>query len=73
MPVKAYADLHFGSTRVAQLVLIDGQLYDVATDPQETTNLWRSEPGIVTKLYATLQKICGDESSGLPFDVSLRK
>jgi arylsulfatase A len=49
----------------------DGQLYDMAADPRETTNLWKSEPGLVAELYAELTGLCGDESSGLPADVRL--
>jgi len=47
----------------------EGQLYDVAVDPQETTSLWHDHLDAVAELYAELQKICGDESSGLPFNV----
>lgn len=47
----------------------DGQLYDVRTDPGETTNLWADRPEVVADLYAVLRSICHDESSGLPFDV----
>jgi arylsulfatase A len=47
----------------------DGQLYDMAADPYETTNLWDREPAVVAALYDTLRGICRDESSGLPFDV----
>jgi arylsulfatase A len=46
-----------------------GQLYDVAADPGETTDLWATEPAVVAALYAQLQDICRDETSGLPFDV----
>jgi arylsulfatase A-like enzyme len=49
----------------------DGQLYDLAADPGETTNLWRREPAVVADLYAELKRICRDRSSGLPFDVEL--
>lgn len=48
-----------------------GQLYDLAADPHETTNLWDRERAIVAEMYATLKAICRDESSGLPFDVRL--
>lgn len=47
----------------------DGQLFDVRTDPYEMTNLWKEERAVVADLYGTLQKVCRDESSGLPFDV----
>lgn len=49
----------------------DGQLYDVVADPRETVDLWRQEPAVVASMYADLRRICGDESSGLPFDVPL--
>jgi arylsulfatase A-like enzyme len=49
----------------------DGQLYDLAADPGETVNLWAREPAVVASLYAELKRICGDERSGLPFDVAL--
>ncbi len=49
----------------------DGQLYDVVTDPDETANLWRDKPDVVASLYEVLKAICVDESSGLPFDVTL--
>lgn len=49
-----------------------GQLYDLAADPQETTNLWDQDRAIAAEMYATLKVICRDESSGLPFDVPLR-
>jgi arylsulfatase A len=50
----------------------EGQLYDVAADPGETVNLWSSSPHVVAALYATLQDICRDETSGLPFGVPIR-
>ncbi|GAA2364766.1 arylsulfatase [Catellatospora methionotrophica] len=46
-----------------------GQLYDVAADPGETVNLWHDRPEVVADLYQALRDICGDASSGLPFDV----
>ncbi|MEV0800305.1 arylsulfatase [Kribbella sp. NPDC050281] len=46
----------------------DGQLYDLSTDPTETTNLWSTEPDTVAALYTQLQSICQSESSGLPFN-----
>lgn len=46
-----------------------GQLYDLAADPGETVNLWDAELAKVNELYAVLQGICRDESSGLPFGV----
>lgn len=46
-----------------------GQLFDVLADPYETTNLWDLEPDVVAALYGQLRGVCGDESSGLPFDV----
>ncbi|ASW55522.1 arylsulfatase [Plantactinospora sp. KBS50] len=49
----------------------DGQLYDVRADPAETDNRWRSEPAVVAEMYDHLRVICGDPSSGLPFDVEL--
>lgn len=49
----------------------DGQLYDIAEDPRETTNRWSTEPGEVARLYDELRMICRDESSGLPFDVPI--
>ncbi|HEX5993884.1 MAG TPA: arylsulfatase [Jiangellales bacterium] len=49
----------------------DGQLYDIEADPAETVNRWQDEPASVADLYATLQTICRDESSGLPFGVRL--
>nr|BFE56215.1 arylsulfatase [Dactylosporangium thailandense] len=48
-----------------------GQLYDVAEDPRETTNLWDVHPAVVAALYARLREICRDPGSGLPFDVGL--
>jgi arylsulfatase A len=51
----------------------DGQLYDLTADPAETTNRWRDEPDVVGDLYAMLQGICRDESSGLPFGVRLAR
>ncbi len=39
--------------------------------PGETTNSWDVEGEVVAGMYDELQQICGDESSGLPFDVSL--
>ncbi|TCC63294.1 arylsulfatase [Kribbella pittospori] len=47
----------------------DGQLYDLSTDPTESTNLWSTQPETVTTLYTQLQSICQSDSSGLPFDV----
>jgi arylsulfatase A-like enzyme len=47
----------------------EGQLYDMEADPGETDNLWDREPAVVAALYERLRGICGDESSGLPFDV----
>lgn len=49
----------------------EGQLYDLAADPGETTNRWNEEPALAAALYADLRAICRDESSGLPFDVPL--
>lgn len=49
----------------------DGQLYDLVADPGETINRWSDEPAIAAEMYGYLRDICGDESSGLPFDVSL--
>lgn len=46
-----------------------GQLYDMATDPAETDNLWDREPALVARLYETLREICADPANGLPFDV----
>ena len=48
-----------------------GQLFDVEADPTETVDLWAETPDVVADLYRRLQIICGDESSGLPFDVPL--
>lgn len=48
-----------------------GQLYDMAADPRETTNLWQDRPDVVAAMYATLKGICRDDTSGLPFDVPL--
>jgi arylsulfatase A len=48
-----------------------GQLYDMANDPGETVNLWDDKPDLVADLYEQLKAMCGDESSGLPFDVPL--
>lgn len=50
-----------------------GQLYDLATDPGETTNLWDAEPDVVASMYDEIRRICRDESSGLPFDVPLSR
>jgi arylsulfatase A-like enzyme len=36
-----------------------GQLYDLGTDLQETTNLWFERPDIVSRLQSTLEKIIG--------------
>jgi arylsulfatase A len=49
----------------------DGQLYDLAADPGETDNRWSQEPATVRTMYDQLKTICGDRSSGLPFDVAL--
>lgn len=48
-----------------------GQLYDIASDPHETKDLWDLHPEVVRELYAKLQWICADETSGLPFGVPL--
>jgi len=48
-----------------------GQLYDIVDDPAETTNLWSDHPAVAARLYDELKAICGDESSGLPFDVPI--
>jgi arylsulfatase A len=50
----------------------EGQLYDLDADPHETVNRWHDEPATVAALYATLQGICRDQTSGLPFGVPLR-
>ena len=34
----------------------EGQLYDMARDPQETTNLWSEEPEVVERLMAILTR-----------------
>ncbi len=47
----------------------EGQLYDMESDPAETTNLWAESPDVVASLYQELKKICRDSTSGLPFDV----
>jgi arylsulfatase A-like enzyme len=49
----------------------DGQLYDMQADPTETTNVWATSPAVVAEMYRALRAICGDPSSGLPFDVPL--
>lgn len=49
----------------------EGQLYDMESDPQETTNLWGEHPELVASLYDSLREICRDATSGLPFDVDL--
>jgi arylsulfatase A len=51
----------------------DGQLYDLAADPDETTNRWQDEPSVVAAMYEDLKRICCDPSSGLPFDVPLER
>lgn len=48
-----------------------GQLYDLVSDPRETTNIWDEQPELVASMYEELKRICVDESSGLPFDVDL--
>jgi arylsulfatase A-like enzyme len=49
----------------------DGQLYDMAADPRESTNLWHERRDVVVALYEQLKGICGDERNGLPFDVPI--
>ncbi len=49
----------------------DGQLYDMESDPAETTDLWHREPAVVRSLYDLLRTICRDEANGLPFDVAV--
>jgi arylsulfatase A len=48
-----------------------GQLYHVTADPYERYDLWDAEPGVVREMYARLQRICVDDSSGLAFGVHL--
>jgi len=48
-----------------------GQLYDLASDPYETVDLWHDRPDIVAGAYDVLRGICLDPGSGLPFDVEL--
>ncbi len=49
----------------------EGQLYDLATDPGETTNLWNEHPEVVHQLYAELKGLASSPASGLSFDVAL--
>ncbi len=47
----------------------EGQLYDLAADPGETTNLWGVRQDLVRQLYKELKSIAGGPASGLSFDV----
>lgn len=46
-----------------------GQLYDVALDPFETTNLWDERPDVVSDLYASLVHVVQQADNGLPLDL----
>ena len=48
-----------------------GQLYDMAADAGEATNLWEDRPDVVARLYRQAMEVTGDPSNGLPFDVPL--
>ena len=49
----------------------EGQLYDMASDPTETANLWFKHPDVVARLYEELKDITGGPGSGLSFDVAM--
>jgi arylsulfatase A-like enzyme len=40
-----------------------GQLYNLAADPGETTNLWESEPEMVERLTARLNEVRGETAA----------
>lgn len=45
-----------------------GQLYDLSKDPQETEDLWASQPDVVPGLYEDLKRVARGPASGLSFD-----
>ncbi|MFW6598842.1 sulfatase family protein [Propionibacteriaceae bacterium Y2011] len=49
----------------------EGQLYDLGTDPYETTNLWSERHERVVAAHAAIRDLCVDPSSGFPFDIPI--
>ena len=57
--------------RPCDATMAEGQLYDVAKDPDERTNVWSEHPDVIRALYGELKRIVGGPASGLSFDVGL--
>jgi arylsulfatase A-like enzyme len=47
----------------------EGQLYDLAADPDEAQDLWASRQDLVETLYRDLKRIASGPASGLSYDV----
>jgi arylsulfatase A len=43
-----------------------GQLYNLAADPGEATNLWEQKPGLVAELTAKMEKLVGAHANDVP-------
>jgi arylsulfatase A-like enzyme len=67
-PALRYADLHYTNTDINDDGTIKpgsppGQLYDLAKDPRQTTNLYTQHPEIVERLKVLLEKCKADGHS----------